>query len=160
DRRHLEAVAGETDGAIDAFQLRQLVDDRMPVGRDRVQGAVTAAAVAAVHRGITPAQALPYRGQPIAVGGFVVLVGIDRVLRLFTRDAAGVNHLAVRRLEVEPLHKTAIDGAAAAEIGRATIERDLRPARLHGQLDADVLAELRRPWAGRQHDAAGVVTTL
>src|SRR5262245_16792433 len=151
DRRHLEAVAAEAGGAVGSFQPRQAVEDGVPVGGDGVQGAVAAAAVTAVQGGVTAADPLADLRQPVAVGRLVVVVRIDRVVDLLAGQAAGVDHVAVRRLEVDPLDEVAVDRPAPRAVGRPAEEGHLRPARLHRQPQPQAAGQLRRPRAGREH---------
>src|SRR5262249_10508488 len=66
DWRHLEAVAAKADCTIRPFQPRAAIEDRVPVGRDRIQSSIAASAITAVHGGIAPAQAVPNLRQPVA----------------------------------------------------------------------------------------------
>src|SRR5260221_11755406 len=102
----------------------------MPIGRDTVESAVAAAAVATVHGRVATAETLTHLWQPIAVGRFVVIVRIDGVLNLFAGQAADVKHVAVRRLEVDSLDEVAINRATATGICRPTKQSHLSPAGL------------------------------
>src|SRR5262245_46736935 len=100
----------------------------MPIRSDRVERSVAAAAITTVHGGIATAEPLAHLRQPIAIGGFVILVGVDGLIDFLARQTAGVNHLAVSRLEVQTLDEVGVNRAAPAEIGRAAVKGDLRPA--------------------------------
>src|SRR6266850_922196 len=112
-------MAAEADRAIGSLDAGQAVEDRMPVRRDVVEGAVAAPAVAAPQSGIAPVQALAHAGQPVAVGGLVVMVRIDRLAKFLSCQAAGVDHLAVGRLEVDAVDEVAVDRASAETRGLA-----------------------------------------
>src|SRR5438046_2875903 len=45
DGRHFETVAAESHGTITAFNARQLVENRVPIGCDRIEGAEAATSV-------------------------------------------------------------------------------------------------------------------
>src|SRR5438445_12966580 len=109
-------MAAEADCTIDPFPAGTAVQDRVPVRRDGVQSPVAAPAVAALHGGVAPAQALPYLWQPIPVCRLVVAIRVDRVLYLLAGNAAGVKHFTMGGLEVETLHEVAGDRAGDTEI--------------------------------------------
>src|SRR5437016_1630245 len=109
----------------------------MPIGGDAVERAETTTTKAAVHGGIAPAQTLTNLWQPIAIRRLVVLVGIDGVVDLLAGQAAGVNDVAVGRLEVDALDEVAVNDAATAEINGAAKERDLSARRLHRKCEAN-----------------------
>src|SRR5262249_43171569 len=125
-----------------------------------VERAEAAPAIAAVHRRIAPAETLTNLRQPRTVCRLVVVVGIDRALALLSRDAAGVQHLAMRRLEVDALNEIEIDSTAPAKIRRPAEESDLGPACLHRELQLDRLRQLGGPGPGGQHQGTAIVPAL
>src|SRR5438445_11652762 len=105
----------------------------MPVGCDGVEGPVTASAITALHHRITPAQTLTHLRQPGIIGRLIVLVRVDRILQLFADEAAGVNQIAMSRLEIDTVDEIAIDWPALGKVWRTTKERNLGAASLDRQ---------------------------
>src|SRR5262249_27905927 len=132
--------------------------DRVPVGGDAVEGAIAAAAVPAVHGRDAPAQTLADLGQPIAVGGFVVLVGVHGAVDLFAGQAARVEHVAMGRFEVDALHKVAVHRTTPAQVGRAAEQGDLRARCLDRQFPTGLLPQLRGPRPCSQDQGPRFVT--
>src|SRR6266849_5257743 len=128
----------------------------MPIGRDGVEGAVPASAVAAFHDGIAPAQALAQLRQPGTVGRLVVSVRVDGVVDLLPRETTGVNHVAVSRFEIDAVNEIAIDRAVLAKIGWAAEKRHLGATRLDRQRTSHPARQTSGPGTGGQyHGLAG-----
>ena len=76
------------------------IHNRQAVRRHRLKRAVAAAAETAMQTRKTSGQALPYAGQPIAVGRFVVFIGIDRLFTFGGAQWPGLNAVGPGRPEV------------------------------------------------------------
>src|SRR5438874_10803853 len=118
-------MTAEANRTVDPFEAGTAIQDWVPVRSDGVQGAEASPAIAPMHRGAAPAQALSHLRQPSAVGRLVVVIGIDGIVHLFTGNAAGVDHFAVRRFEVESLNEVTVDGTVATAIARPAEKGDL-----------------------------------
>src|SRR5438128_793461 len=79
------------------------------------------------------------------------MVGIDRLADFLAGQAAGVDHLAVRRLEVDAVYEVAVHRSAAQSY-RLAEQRHLLPDRLHRKAEADADEDAADPRPGGQHD--------
>src|SRR5437899_3198438 len=105
----------------------------MPVRGDAVKRTVAASAVAAIHHRIPAAQTPTNLRQPGAVGRFVVVIRIDRIIDLLAGQAAGVDHFAVSRLEIDAMNEITVDRSALGEIRRTAEKPHLSAASLDRQ---------------------------